>query len=66
MTIHAMYVIEDNDEIDIQPNKTYLALANEVGRSSNVSYSEKEVKNYITDVNEGLQVKDYTLGRCKA
>ncbi|RYR78487.1 hypothetical protein Ahy_A01g003311 [Arachis hypogaea] len=57
MTIHAMYVIEDNDEIDIQPNKTYLALANEVGRSSNVSYSEKEVKNYITGKLHNVDVK---------
>ncbi|RYR27730.1 hypothetical protein Ahy_B01g051767 isoform A [Arachis hypogaea] len=32
----------------IQPNKTYLALANEIGGSSNLSHSEKNVRNYIT------------------
>ncbi|RYR62306.1 hypothetical protein Ahy_A04g019779 [Arachis hypogaea] len=38
----------DNNEASIRPNKTYLALANEVGGSSNLSYSEKDVRNYIT------------------
>ncbi|RYR38872.1 hypothetical protein Ahy_A09g044144 [Arachis hypogaea] len=31
LTMHAKCVIQNNDEADIQPNKTYLALANEVG-----------------------------------
>ncbi|XP_016195558.1 protein FAR1-RELATED SEQUENCE 5-like [Arachis ipaensis] len=48
LTMHAKYVITDNDEVGIRPNKTYLALANEVGGSSNLSYSEKDVRNYIT------------------
>ncbi|RYR28604.1 hypothetical protein Ahy_B01g052746 [Arachis hypogaea] len=48
LTMHAKCVIEDNDEAGIQPNKIYLALANEVGGSSNLDYSEKDVRNYIT------------------
>ncbi|XP_016165018.1 protein FAR1-RELATED SEQUENCE 5-like [Arachis ipaensis] len=62
----------DNDEASIQPNKTYLALANEIGDSSKLGYSEKDVTNYITsnlrcadenaDVNEmisySMQMKD--------
>ncbi|RYQ99258.1 hypothetical protein Ahy_B07g087160 [Arachis hypogaea] len=31
LTMHAKCVITDNDEAQIRPNKTYLALANEVG-----------------------------------
>ncbi|XP_057756625.1 protein FAR1-RELATED SEQUENCE 2-like [Arachis stenosperma] len=48
LTMHTKYVIEDNDEVDIRPNKTYLALANEVGGSSNLGFLEKKVRNYIT------------------
>ncbi|XP_057744881.1 protein FAR1-RELATED SEQUENCE 5-like [Arachis stenosperma] len=48
LTMHAKCVITDNDEAGIRPNKTYLALANEVGRSSNLSFLEKNVRNYIT------------------
>ncbi|XP_025702729.1 protein FAR1-RELATED SEQUENCE 5-like [Arachis hypogaea] len=48
LTIHAKCVIMDNDEAGIRPNKTYLALANKVGGSSNLSFSEKDVRNYIT------------------
>ncbi|XP_015950052.1 protein FAR1-RELATED SEQUENCE 5-like [Arachis duranensis] len=48
LTMHAKCVITDNDEAGIRPNKTYLALANEVGGSSNLSFSEKDVRNYIT------------------
>ncbi|RYR13095.1 hypothetical protein Ahy_B04g070268 isoform N [Arachis hypogaea] len=47
LTMHAKCVITDNDEAGIRPNKTYLALANEVGGSSNLSFSEKDVRNYI-------------------
>ncbi|MED6125259.1 hypothetical protein PIB30_066951 [Stylosanthes scabra] len=36
-------VIEDNDEAVIRPNKTYLALSNEVGGSSNLNFLEKDV-----------------------
>ncbi|RYR12613.1 hypothetical protein Ahy_B04g070071 [Arachis hypogaea] len=46
--MHAKCVITDNDEAGIRPNKTYLALANEVGGSSNLGFSEKDVRNYIT------------------
>ncbi|RYQ83039.1 hypothetical protein Ahy_B10g101657 [Arachis hypogaea] len=61
LTKHAKYVITDNDEAGIRPNKTYLALANEVGGPSKLSFSEKDVKNYITrnlrcsDDNEDFQ-----------
>ncbi|XP_025647326.1 protein FAR1-RELATED SEQUENCE 5-like [Arachis hypogaea] len=48
LTMHAKCVIEDNDEVGILLNKMYLALANEVGGSSNLSYSKKDVRNYIT------------------
>ncbi|XP_016172904.1 protein FAR1-RELATED SEQUENCE 5-like [Arachis ipaensis] len=48
LIMHAKCVIEDNDEIGIRPNKTYLPLANEVGELSNLGYSEKDVRNYIT------------------
>ncbi|XP_016191883.1 protein FAR1-RELATED SEQUENCE 5-like [Arachis ipaensis] len=48
LTMHAKCVIQNNDEAGIRPNKTYLALANEVGGSSNLGYSEKDVRNYIT------------------
>ncbi|RYQ99966.1 hypothetical protein Ahy_B07g087999 [Arachis hypogaea] len=41
-------VIQNNDEAGIRPNKTYLALANEVGGSLNLGYSKKDVRNYIT------------------
>nr|XP_025628033.1 protein FAR1-RELATED SEQUENCE 3-like [Arachis hypogaea] len=39
--------LKNNDEAEIRPNKTYLALANEVGGSSKLGYSEKDVRNYI-------------------
>ncbi|XP_016164629.1 protein FAR1-RELATED SEQUENCE 5-like [Arachis ipaensis] len=61
LTMHAKCVIQNNDEAGIQPNKTYLALANEVGGSSKLGYSEKDVRNYITrnlrcaDVNEDVK-----------
>ncbi|RYQ95153.1 hypothetical protein Ahy_B08g090207 [Arachis hypogaea] len=45
----------NNDEADIQPNKTYLTLANEVGGSLKLSYSEKDVRNYITSNLHGCQ-----------
>ncbi|RYR40375.1 hypothetical protein Ahy_A09g046129 [Arachis hypogaea] len=48
LTMHAKCVITDNDEAGIRPNKTYLALANEVGGSANLGFSEKDVRNYIT------------------
>ncbi|XP_020985817.1 protein FAR1-RELATED SEQUENCE 5-like [Arachis duranensis] len=48
LTMHAKCVIQNNDEAGIRPNKTYLALTNEVGGSLNLGYSEKDVRNYIT------------------
>ncbi|MED6138681.1 hypothetical protein PIB30_076745 [Stylosanthes scabra] len=48
LNMHAKCVIEDNDEAGIRPNKTYLALSNEVGGASNLNFSEKDVRNYIT------------------
>nr|XP_025703157.1 protein FAR1-RELATED SEQUENCE 5-like [Arachis hypogaea] len=48
LTTHAKCVITDNNEAGIRPNNTYLALANEVGGFSNLNFSEKDVRNYIT------------------
>ncbi|XP_072054923.1 protein FAR1-RELATED SEQUENCE 5-like [Arachis hypogaea] len=46
--MHAKCIIEVNDEAGIRPNKTFLALANEVGGPSNLGFSEKDVRNYIS------------------
>ncbi|KAL4275615.1 hypothetical protein AHAS_Ahas20G0124900 [Arachis hypogaea] len=43
-TMHVKCVIEDNNEAGIRPNKTYLALANEFDGSSNMGFSEKDVR----------------------
>ncbi|XP_016178348.1 protein FAR1-RELATED SEQUENCE 5-like [Arachis ipaensis] len=48
LTMHAKCLIEDNDEAGIRPSKTFLALANESGGPSNLGYSEKNLRNYIT------------------
>ncbi|QHO03853.1 Protein FAR1-RELATED SEQUENCE [Arachis hypogaea] len=48
LTMHAKCVIEDNDEAEIRPNMTFLALANEAGGPSNLGFSEKDLRNYIT------------------
>ncbi|RYR47519.1 hypothetical protein Ahy_A07g033450 [Arachis hypogaea] len=48
LTMHVKCVITDNDEVGIRPNETYLVLANEIGGSSNLSFSENDVRNYIT------------------
>ncbi|RYQ92227.1 hypothetical protein Ahy_B09g098410 isoform A [Arachis hypogaea] len=45
LTMHA----KSSLRITTRSNKTYLALVNEVGGSSNLSFSEKDVKNYITN-----------------
>ncbi|RYR54478.1 hypothetical protein Ahy_A06g029765 [Arachis hypogaea] len=61
LTMHAKCVIQNNDVAGIRPNKTYLALANEIGGSSKLGYSEKDVRNFITrnlccaDVNEDVK-----------
>ncbi|RYR20578.1 hypothetical protein Ahy_B03g065754 [Arachis hypogaea] len=48
LTMHAKCVIQNNDEAEIRPNKTFLALANEAGGPSNLGFSEKDLRNYIT------------------
>ncbi|RYR04706.1 hypothetical protein Ahy_B06g084483 [Arachis hypogaea] len=48
LTMHVKCVIEDNDEAEIRPNKTFLALVNEAGGPSNLGFSEKDLRNYIT------------------
>ncbi|XP_016178404.1 protein FAR1-RELATED SEQUENCE 5-like [Arachis ipaensis] len=48
LTMHAKCVTEDNDKAGIRPNKTSLALANEDRGPSNLGFSEKELRNYIT------------------
>nr|XP_025651934.1 protein FAR1-RELATED SEQUENCE 5-like [Arachis hypogaea] len=45
--MHAKCMIKVNDEAGIRTNKTFLALANEVGGPSNLGFSEKDVRNYI-------------------
>ncbi|RYR16135.1 hypothetical protein Ahy_B04g073070 isoform H [Arachis hypogaea] len=69
LTMHAKCVIQNNDEAGIRPNKTYLALTNEVGGSSNLGYSEKDERNFITiDVDEVNQFKSalWVDTRCRA
>ncbi|XP_057719395.1 protein FAR1-RELATED SEQUENCE 5-like [Arachis stenosperma] len=48
LSMHAKYVIQNNDEAGIRPNKTFLSLANEAGGPSNLEFSEKDLRNYIT------------------
>ncbi|RYR57751.1 hypothetical protein Ahy_A05g023456 [Arachis hypogaea] len=48
LTMHAKCVIKDNDEAEIRPNKTFFALSNEAGGPSNLGFSEKDLRNYIT------------------
>ncbi|XP_072090587.1 protein FAR1-RELATED SEQUENCE 5-like [Arachis hypogaea] len=48
LTMHEKCVIEDNDKAEIRPNKTFLALSNETGGPSNLGFSEKDLRNYIT------------------
>ncbi|XP_025651805.1 protein FAR-RED IMPAIRED RESPONSE 1-like [Arachis hypogaea] len=48
LIMHSKCVIEDNDEAEIRPNKTFLALSNEAGSPSNLGFSEKDLRNYIT------------------
>ncbi|XP_057756753.1 protein FAR-RED IMPAIRED RESPONSE 1-like [Arachis stenosperma] len=48
LTMHVKYMIEDNDEAEIRPNKTFLTLANEAGGPSNLGFSKKDLRNYIT------------------
>ncbi|RYR77595.1 hypothetical protein Ahy_A01g002117 [Arachis hypogaea] len=48
LTMHAKCVIEDNDEAGIRPNKTFLTLTNEARAPSNLGFSEKDLRNYIT------------------
>ncbi|XP_072090482.1 protein FAR1-RELATED SEQUENCE 5-like [Arachis hypogaea] len=48
LTMHVKSVIEDNDEAVIRLNMTFLAFANEARRLSNLRFSEKDLRNYIT------------------
>ncbi|XP_015961665.1 protein FAR1-RELATED SEQUENCE 5-like [Arachis duranensis] len=48
LTMHAKCMINDNDVAGIRPNKTILILANEAGGPSNLGFSEKDLRNYIT------------------
>ncbi|XP_016185656.1 protein FAR1-RELATED SEQUENCE 5-like [Arachis ipaensis] len=48
LTMHVKCIIKVNDEAGIRPNKTFLALANEVGGPLNLGFSEKDVRNYIS------------------
>ncbi|RYR16124.1 hypothetical protein Ahy_B04g073070 isoform C [Arachis hypogaea] len=59
---HPCSAKQNNDEAGIRPNKTYLALTNEVGGSSNLGYSEKDERNFITSnlrcADENADVKE--------
>ncbi|XP_057760858.1 protein FAR1-RELATED SEQUENCE 5-like [Arachis stenosperma] len=48
LTMQSKCVIEDNDEAEIRPNKTSLTLANEAGGLSNLGFSKKNLRYYIT------------------
>ncbi|RYR42945.1 hypothetical protein Ahy_A08g039375 [Arachis hypogaea] len=56
LTMHVKCVITENNEIGIRPNKTYLALANEIGGSAKLGFSEKDEINpnffYAIDVDD--------------
>ncbi|RYR26452.1 hypothetical protein Ahy_B02g060686 [Arachis hypogaea] len=54
LTMHAKCVIKDNDETRIQPNKTYLAMANEM-KEINPNFF------YTIDVDEGYQFRSALL-----
>ncbi|RYR24956.1 hypothetical protein Ahy_B02g058566 [Arachis hypogaea] len=72
LTMHAKCVITDNDEAGIRPNKTYLALANEVGGSANLGFSEKDEINpnffYAIDVDDANKFRSalWVDARCRA
>ncbi|XP_016162099.1 protein FAR1-RELATED SEQUENCE 2-like [Arachis ipaensis] len=72
LTMHAKCVITDNDKAGIRPNKTYLALANGVGGSSNLSFSEKDEINpnffYAIDVDDANEFRSalWVDARCRA
>ncbi|XP_015967189.1 protein FAR1-RELATED SEQUENCE 5 [Arachis duranensis] len=59
---HPCSAKQNNDEAGIWPNKTYLALENEFSGSSNLGYSEKDMRNYITSnlrcADENADVKE--------
>ncbi|RYR40111.1 hypothetical protein Ahy_A09g045788 [Arachis hypogaea] len=72
LTMHAKCIIEVNNEAGIRPNKTFLALANEVGRPSNLGFSEKDELNpnyfYAVNINEDIKFTSavWVDARCRA
>ncbi|RYQ88787.1 hypothetical protein Ahy_B09g095774 isoform E [Arachis hypogaea] len=46
--MHVKDLIQQNDQAGIRPSKTYQALANAVGGPANLTFTEKDVRNYIS------------------
>ncbi|XP_016163480.1 protein FAR1-RELATED SEQUENCE 5-like [Arachis ipaensis] len=72
LIMHAKCIIEVNDEAGIRPNKTFLALANEVGGPSNLGFSEKDELNpnyfYAVNINKDNKFTSavWVDARCRA
>ncbi|XP_015965822.1 protein FAR1-RELATED SEQUENCE 5-like [Arachis duranensis] len=48
LSMHVKDLIQQNDQAGIRPSKTYQALANAVGGPANLTFTEKDVRNYIS------------------
>ncbi|XP_016172701.1 protein FAR1-RELATED SEQUENCE 5-like [Arachis ipaensis] len=48
LRMHVKDLIQQNDQAGIRPSKTYQALANAVGGPANLTFTEKDVRNYIS------------------
>ncbi|XP_057720101.1 protein FAR1-RELATED SEQUENCE 5-like [Arachis stenosperma] len=46
LIMHVKDLIQQNDQTGIRPSKTYQALANAVGGPANLTFTEKDVRNY--------------------
>ncbi|RYR30969.1 hypothetical protein Ahy_B01g055762 [Arachis hypogaea] len=48
LSMHLKDLIQQNDQAGIRPSKTYQALANVAGGPANLTFIEKDVRNYIS------------------
>ncbi|XP_072087155.1 protein FAR1-RELATED SEQUENCE 1-like [Arachis hypogaea] len=48
LSMHVKDLIQQNDQAGIRPSKTYQALANAVGGLANLTFTENDVKSYIS------------------
>ncbi|XP_072088038.1 protein FAR1-RELATED SEQUENCE 5-like [Arachis hypogaea] len=48
LSMHVKDLIQQNDQAGIRPSKRYQALANAVGGPANLTFTEKDVRNYIS------------------